>query len=38
VNGGEVNYISATLSIYLDIYNVFVNLLNLLLAFTGQRD
>lgn len=38
VNGGEDNYISATLSIYLDIYNVFVHLLNLLLAFTGQRD
>lgn len=38
VNGGEDNYISATLSIYLDIYNVFVHLLNLLLALTGQRD
>ncbi|MBS1136078.1 MAG: hypothetical protein H6R11_32 [Proteobacteria bacterium] len=38
VTGGETNYISATLAIYLDIYNVFVHLLNLLLAFTGQRD
>lgn len=38
VNGGEDNYISATLSIYLDIYNVFVHLLNLLLAFAGERD
>ncbi|NWG30953.1 MAG: Bax inhibitor-1 family protein [Rhodocyclaceae bacterium] len=38
VQGGEDNYISATLAVYLDIYNVFVNLLNLLLAFTGQRD
>jgi modulator of FtsH protease len=38
VTGGEDNYIVATLSIYLDIYNLFVNLLNLLLAFSGERD
>ncbi len=38
VTGGETNYIVATLSIYLDIYNLFVHLLNLLMAFTGQRD
>lgn len=38
VTGGETNYIVATLSIYLDIYNLFVNLLNLLMAFSGQRD
>ena len=38
VNGGEDNYITATLAIYLDIYNVFVNLLNLLLALSGERD
>jgi modulator of FtsH protease len=38
VNGGEDNYISATLSVYLDVYNVFVSLLNLLMAFTGERD
>ena len=38
VNGGETNYISATLAIYLDIYNVFVSLLQLLMAFTGERD
>ncbi|MEK7736678.1 MAG: Bax inhibitor-1/YccA family protein [Pseudomonadota bacterium] len=38
VQGGETNYISATLSVYLDIYNVFANLLSLLMAFTGQRD
>jgi FtsH-binding integral membrane protein len=30
VTGGETNYISATLAIYLDIYNVFSNLLALL--------
>jgi modulator of FtsH protease len=38
VNGGEDNYISATLMVYLDIYNVFVSLLNLLMAFGGERD
>lgn len=38
VTGGEENYIVATLSIYLDIYNLFVHLLNLLLAFAGERD
>ncbi len=27
VTGGETNYISATLALYLDVYNVFVNLL-----------
>ncbi len=38
VNGGETNYITATLAVYLDIYNVFVSLLNLIMAFTGERD
>lgn len=38
VQGGETNYISATLAVYLDIYNVFVSLLNLLMAFSGDRD
>ena len=38
VNGGEDNYITATLAVYLDIYNVFVSLLNLLMAFGGDRD
>lgn len=38
VNGGETNYISATLAVYLDVYNVFVSLLNLLMAFGGERD
>jgi len=37
INGGETNYISATLSIYLDIYNIFVNLLRLLMIFAGDR-
>ena len=38
VQGGETNYVSATLSVYLNIYNVFVSLLNLIMAFTGDRD
>ncbi|MFC0169670.1 Bax inhibitor-1/YccA family protein [Pseudoduganella danionis] len=38
VNGGETNYIRATLSIYLDIYNIFTNLLSLLGIFGGSRD
>ena len=38
VNGGETNYISATLSIYLDIYNVFTSLLRLLGIGFGNRD
>lgn len=38
INGGETNYISATLNIYLDLYNIFVNLLSLLGIFGGERD
>lgn len=38
VNGGETNYVMATLAIYLDIYNIFINLLHLLMAFMGQRE
>ena len=38
VRGGETNYVMATLRIYLDIYNLFVALLNLLLAFAGNRE
>lgn len=37
VRGGETNYITATLAVYLDIYNLFVNLLQLLMAFAGDR-
>ena len=38
VHGGETSYISATLRLFLDVYNIFISLLNLLMAFTGQRD
>ena len=38
VHGGETNYVMATMGLYLDIYNIFINLLNLLMAFSGERD
>jgi modulator of FtsH protease len=36
IDGGETNYISATLALYLDIYNVFQNLLALFGIFGGE--
>ncbi len=36
VNGGETNYITATVSMYLSIYNIFVSLLQLLGMFGGD--
>jgi modulator of FtsH protease len=38
VNGGETNYVIATLGIYLSVYNIFSNLLALLGIFGGDRD
>ncbi|WP_374431807.1 Bax inhibitor-1/YccA family protein [Ideonella dechloratans] len=38
IDGGETNYITATLAIYLDLYNVFQNLLMLLGVFGGDRE
>ena len=38
IDGGETNYISATLAIYLDLYNIFQSLLALLGIFGGERD
>jgi modulator of FtsH protease len=38
IDGGETNYISATLAIYLDIFNVFQSLLALLGIFGGEKD
>lgn len=38
IDGGETNYITATLALYLDIVNVFQNLLALLGIFGGERD
>jgi modulator of FtsH protease len=37
-DGEETNYISATLGVYLSIYNVFSSLLSLLGIFGGERD
>jgi len=36
INGGETNYIRATVALYLDIYNLFIHLLNLLTALSGD--
>jgi modulator of FtsH protease len=36
INGGERNYIMATISLYLSIFNIFIHLLNLLGALTGR--
>ena len=36
INGGETNYIRATVSLYLNIYNLFIHLLSLLTAFSGD--
>ena len=38
VQGGETNYVMATLALYLDIYNLFINLLSLLMALSGERN
>lgn len=38
VNGGETNYITATLAVYLDLINIFQNLLALLGFASGDRD
>ena len=38
ITGGETNYISATLAVYLSLYNIFANLLALLGIFGGDRD
>ena len=38
IDGGETNYISATLSLYMDIMNVFQSLLALLGIMGGERD
>lgn len=36
VNGGETNYIMATITLYVSIYNLFVSLLQLIGAFSGD--
>ena len=36
INGGERNYIMATVSLYISIYNIFISLLHILSAFSGR--
>ena len=38
VHGGETNYVMATMGLFLSIYNLFISLLQLLMAFSGERD
>jgi modulator of FtsH protease len=38
VNGGETNYIMATTGVYMSLFNIFANLLQLLMALTGEKD
>ena len=38
VHGGETSYVSATLAVYLDIYNIFTSLLQILGVLGGNRD
>lgn len=37
VRGGQTNYVMATLALYLDIYNLFVNLLSILMSLMGNN-
>jgi len=37
IHGGEQNYIMATISLYVSIYNLFISLLQLLMMFAGNR-
>ena len=38
VTGGETNYLMATTGVYLSLFNIFANLLQILLALGGERD
>lgn len=38
INGGETNYIMATVTLYVSLYNLFLSLLQLLGIFGGSRD
>jgi len=38
VTGGETNYVMATTGVYLSLLNIFVSLLQLLMALAGDRD
>ena len=36
VRGGETNYVMATLTLFISIYNIFTSLLNILMSFNGR--
>jgi FtsH-binding integral membrane protein len=38
VHGGETNYIMAATGCYMSLFNIFANLLQILMALTGERD
>jgi modulator of FtsH protease len=38
VDGGETNYVTATLAVYMDLFNIFQSLLSLLGLMGGERD
>ena len=38
IRGGETNYVIATTGVYMSLFNIFANLLQLLLALGGERD
>jgi len=38
VRGGETNYIMATTGVYMSLFNIFANLLNILMALSGNRE
>jgi len=38
VTGGETNYVLATTGVYMSLFNIFANLLQVLMALTGERD
>ena len=38
IHGGETNYIMATIQLYMDLYILFINLLQILSIFGGRRD
>ena len=38
IRGGETNYVMATTGVYMSLFNIFANLLQILMALTGNRD
>jgi modulator of FtsH protease len=38
VRGGETNYVIATTGVYMSLFNIFANLLNILMALAGGRE